>query len=110
MSEVLLFIAYTAGVVSVLWTGWAALCFEVPRMMTVALAWSELSLVYGIAGEAVQGSTWGAAWCGASLAVVAVLMWRTWPEDWNPGRDLRVGWRQIRRVISLNRIAENKEP
>lgn len=101
--------------------GWTALFMAVwaviprePRLMTAALGLAALSMVYASGAAAYQHHYETVATGGAGVVLVAVLVWRTWPPGLHPWRQFWAAavpaWRQFRRVVSPNRIAENKEP
>lgn len=111
MAAVLLVIAYIAATASLIWTCWALL-FMQPKLMTMALGWMELALIYGAGGENARGSAEGVVLCCVSVTVVFALAWRTWPEGWRPWGQLRRSWLHLRLVVSPRRrpMPSHREP
>jgi hypothetical protein len=102
--------------ISASFLGWAALFAAAwamlpreQRMMTGALGLAALSLVYATAAAVCQHHYEAVVLGGIGVLIVAVLIWRTWPDGWRPWRDLRKNWREFRRRTVPNRIAGNKE-
>jgi hypothetical protein len=77
---------------------WAVLARE-PRLMQGALGLAGLSLVYGAAGEASRAHWTDMGILAAGAAVVAVLMWRSWPEGWS-------AWRDFRKAVESGRLGK----
>lgn len=101
MAAVLTIIADLFGYVAAL-MGVFAFSRREPRLMTGALGQAAMSMLYGAGAELDQRYYTSAALCGAGLVTVALLMWRAWPDGWNP-------WRQLLDFVTQGRLAGYKD-
>jgi hypothetical protein len=80
--------AWAAGISGLAMAGWGVFVWE-PRLMTAALGWIVLSLAICCVAWAAAGRLWPALYHAIALLVVSATMARTWPQGWNPYRQLR---------------------
>lgn len=81
-------IADICCVLGLLMSVWSVSCRE-PRLMSGALGLSALSMVYYAGAEAYRGRYEAVVLGGIGVALVITVMWRCWPEGWNPYREFR---------------------
>jgi hypothetical protein len=81
-------IAGTIGVIGLLCAVLAAVSRD-QRLMAYALCMTATSLVWGGCQQGAEHHAGGVTACGVSAAVVGLVCWRSWPEDWNPYTWLR---------------------
>jgi hypothetical protein len=88
MVTALIVIAKILSCFGVILAIWSASCRQ-PRLMTGALGLTASSLVYGAGGAAYQHHYETVVLGGVGAVLICAVMWRCWPDGWNPYREFR---------------------